>query len=207
MKGLTVRQKEVLEYIKTYIRTYKYPPTVREVADHLKVSVTGAYDHLKALQKKQVIQCNLNRSRAIKVLGDGELYQEDQYRSIPILGSVAAGKPLFAEENMEGHLAVPQGYLRSGKYFALRVKGDSMVDVGIFEEDLIGVSKSKDPRIGSIVVARINEEVTVKTLVEFSKNKVVLRPENQNYDDITINPQIDELAFEGSCVALVRESI
>jgi len=82
-----------------------------------------------------------------------------------------------------------------------------MVDVGIFEEDLIGVSKSKDPRIGSIVVARINEEVTVKTLLEFSKNKVVLRPENQNYDDITINPQVDELAFEGSCVALVRESI
>ena len=82
-----------------------------------------------------------------------------------------------------------------------------MVDVGIYEEDLIGVSKSKDFRVGNIVVARINDEVTVKTLIEMSQTKVVLRPENQNYKDIIVNPETDELAIEGSCVALVRESI
>jgi len=156
MKGLTVRQKEVLEYIKTYIRTYKYPPTVREVAEHLKVSVKGAYDHLKALQKKQAIKCHLNRSRTIKVLGDGDLYQEDQYRSIPILGSVAAGEPLFAEENMEGHLAVPQGYLRSGKYFALRVKGESMKDAGIFDGDITVIHHQSTADNGDIVVALVD---------------------------------------------------
>ena len=82
-----------------------------------------------------------------------------------------------------------------------------MVEAGIFEEDLIGVSKSKTPKIGSIVVARINDEVTVKTLAEMSQTKVILRPENQRYEDITINPQVDDLAIEGSCVALLRESI
>lgn len=82
-----------------------------------------------------------------------------------------------------------------------------MVDIGIFEEDLIGVSKTLNPKIGSIVVARINNEVTVKTLIEFNQNKVILRAENKNYSDIKINPSIDELVIEGSCVALLRESI
>ena len=82
-----------------------------------------------------------------------------------------------------------------------------MVDIGIFEEDLIGVSKSANTKVGSVVVARINNEVTVKTLIEMSQNKVVLRPENQKYDDIIVNPQVEELAFEGSCIALLRESI
>ena len=132
---------------------------------------------------------------------------ESESDEIPVIGLVAAGGPILAQENIEKTIPKSENLLSKNIDYYLRVKGDSMVDVGIFEEDLIGVNKSKDPRIGSIVVARINEEVTVKTLVEFSKNKVVLRPENQNYDDITINPQIDELTFEGSCVALVRESI
>ena len=82
-----------------------------------------------------------------------------------------------------------------------------MVDIGIFEEDLIGVSKSTNTKVGSVVVARINNEVTVKTLIEMSQDKVVLRPENQNYEDIIVNPKVEELDIEGSCVALLRESI
>ena len=82
-----------------------------------------------------------------------------------------------------------------------------MVDIGIFEEDLIGVSKSANMKVGSVVVARINNEVTVKTLIEMSQNKVVLRPENQKYNDITVNPKVEELTIEGTCVALLRESI
>ena len=108
MKGLTERQKQVLEFIKQYIRTSRYPPTIREIAEHLEVSVKGAYDHLKALQRKQVIKCNLNRSRAIKLLGDNEIYEESHSTSVPILGAVAAGKPLFAEENMEGRWRCPR---------------------------------------------------------------------------------------------------
>ena len=82
-----------------------------------------------------------------------------------------------------------------------------MVNIGIFEEDLLGVSKCGNTKVGSVVVARINNEVTVKTLIEMSQNKVVLRPENENYEDIILNPQVEELVIEGSCVALLRESI
>jgi len=183
MKGLTRRQQEVLEYIKSYIRTYKYPPTIREVAEHLQVSVKGAYDHLKALQKKEAIKCNLNRSRAIKVVGDEGPYEADSHKAIPILGSVAAGKPLFAEENMDGTLMVPQGYLRSGKYFALRVRGDSMKDAGIFDGDITVVRHQANADNGDIVVALVDEAVTLKRFY-LEKNRVQLKSENPAYPPI-----------------------
>jgi repressor LexA len=183
MKGLTVRQKEVLDYIKGYIRSYKYPPTVREVADHLKVSVKGAYDHLKALQKKQAIQCNLTRARAMKVLGEDALYDEGKYHTVPILGAVAAGRPLFAEENMDGSLQVPQGYLRPGKYFALRVRGDSMTGAGIFDGDITVMRHQSTAENGDIVVALVDDAVTLKRFF-LEKNRVQLRSENSAYPPI-----------------------
>jgi repressor LexA len=183
MKGLTVRQKEVLDYIKGYIRSCKYPPTVREIADHLKVSVKGAYDHLKALQRKQVIQCGLTRARAMKVLGEGALYDESAYHTVPILGAVAAGRPLFAEENMEGSLQVPQGYLRPGKYFALRVRGDSMTGAGIFDGDITVVRHQSSAENGDIVVALVDDAVTLKRFF-LERNRVQLRSENPAYPPI-----------------------
>ena len=151
-------------------------------------------------EKKGFIKILSGASRGI-VLNDSE---SDQ---IPVIGLVAAGGPILAEENIEKTIPKSNNLLSSDIDYYLRVKGDSMVDIGIFEEDLIGVSKSASTKIGSVVVARINNEVTVKTLIEMSQNKVVLRPENQNYNDIIINPKVDELAIEGSCVALLRESI
>ena len=183
MKGLTLRQQEVLEYIKKYIRTYKYPPTIREVAEHLQVSVKGAYDHLKALQRKQAIKCNLNRSRAIEVMGEGDVYERDAHRAVPILGSVAAGKPLFAEENIDGTLMVPQGYLRSGKYFALRVRGDSMKDAGIFDGDITVVRHQANAENGDIVVALVDDAATLKRFY-LEKNRVQLKSENPAYPPI-----------------------
>ena len=132
------------------------------------------------------------------------LNENDQ---IPVIGLVAAGGPILAEENIEKTIPRSNNLLSDDIDYYLRVKGDSMIDIGIFEEDLIGVSKSANTKVGSVVVARINNEVTVKTLIEMSQNKVVLRPENQNYNDIIVNPQVEELAIEGSCVALLRESI
>jgi repressor LexA len=183
MKGLTRRQEEVLEYIKKYIRTYSYPPTIREVAEHLQVSVKGAYDHLKALQKKQVIQCNLNRSRAIRVVGDQGTLETESHKAIPILGSVAAGKPLFAEENMDGTLMVPKGYLRAGKFFALRVRGDSMKDAGIFDGDITVVRHQANADNGDIVVALVDEAVTLKRFF-LETNRVQLKSENPAYPPI-----------------------
>ena len=201
MKNLTKRQEEILDLIKSHISDFGFPPTRADIANTLGFkSPNAAEQHLRAIEKKGFIKILSGASRGI-------VLSESESDEIPVIGLVAAGGPILAQENIEKTIPKSENLLCKNIDYYLRVKGDSMVDVGIFEEDLIGVSKSKDPRIGSIVVARINEEVTVKTLLEFSKNKVVLRPENQNYDDITINPQVDELAFEGSCVALVRESI
>ena len=163
-------------------------------------SPNAAEQHLRAIEKKGFIKILSGASRGI-VLNDSE---NDQ---IPVIGLVAAGGPILAEENVEKTIPRSNNLFSGDIDYYLRVKGDSMVDIGIFEEDLIGVSKSANMKVGSVVVARINNEVTVKTLIEMSQNKVVLRPENQKYEDIIVNPQVEELAMEGSCIALIRESI
>ena len=201
MKNLTKRQEEILNLIKSHILDLGFPPTRADISRSLGFkSPNAAEQHLRAIEKKGFIKILSGASRGI-VLNDSE---NDQ---IPVIGLVAAGGPILAEENIEKTIPRSNNLLSSDIDYYLRVKGDSMVDIGIFEEDLIGVSKSANTKVGSVVVARINNEVTVKTLIEMSQNKVVLRPENRKYDDIIVNPQVEELAIEGSCVALLRESI
>ena len=201
MKNLTERQKEILDLIKSYIGDYGFPPTRADISKKFGFkSANAAEQHLRAIEKKGFIKILSGASRGI-VLNDLSDHE------IPVIGLVAAGGPILAQENIEKTVPRSNNLLNEKIDFYLRVKGDSMVDVGIFEEDLIGINKSIDPKVGSIVVARINNDVTVKTLIEISRNKVVLRPENVNYDDIVVDPQVDELAFEGSCVSLIRESI
>ena len=201
MKNLTKRQEEILNLIKSHILDLGFPPTRADISRSLGFkSPNAAEQHLRAIEKKGFIKILSGASRGI-VLNDSE---NDQ---IPVIGLVAAGGPILAEENIEKTIPRSNNLLSSDIDYYLRVKGDSMVDIGIFEEDLIGVSKSANTKVGSVVVARINNEVTVKTLIEMSQNKVVLRPENQKYDDIIVNPQVEELAIEGSCVALLRETI
>ena len=201
MKNLTQRQEEILNLIKSHILNLGFPPTRADISRSLGFkSPNAAEQHLRAIEKKGFIKILSGASRGI-VLNDSE---NDQ---IPVIGLVSAGGPILAEENIEKTIPRSNNLLSSDIDYYLRVKGDSMVDIGIFEEDLIGVSKSANMKVGSVVVARINNEVTVKTLIEMSQNKVVLRPENQKYDDIIVNPQVEELAIEGSCVALLRESI
>tara|TARA_Y100000768_G_scaffold116375_1_gene85965 strand:+ start:25635 stop:26240 length:606 start_codon:yes stop_codon:yes gene_type:complete len=201
MKNLTKRQEEILNLIKSHILELGFPPTRADISNKLGFkSPNAAEQHLRAIEKKGFIKILSGASRGI-VLNDLSDHE------IPVIGLVAAGGPILAQENIEKTVPRSNNLLNEKIDFYLRVKGDSMVDVGIFEEDLIGINKSIDPKVGSIVVARINNDVTVKTLIEISRNKVVLRPENVNYDDIVVDPQVDELAFEGSCVSLIRESI
>ena len=201
MKNLTKRQEEILNLIKTHILDLGFPPTRADIARSLGFkSPNAAEQHLRAIEKKGFIKILSGASRGI-ILNDSE---NDQ---IPVIGLVAAGGPILAEENVEKTIPRSTNLLSNDIDYYLRVKGDSMVNIGIFEEDLIGVSKSANTKVGSVVVARINNEVTVKTLIEMSQNKVVLRPENENYEDIILNPQVEELVIEGSCVALLRESI
>jgi repressor LexA len=201
MKNLTKRQEEILNLIKSHIQDLGFPPTRADIAKSLGFkSHNAAEQHLRAIEKKGFISILSGASRGIILNDTGN-------DDIPIIGLVAAGGPILAEENIEKTIPRSNNLLSNEIDYYLRVKGDSMVDAGIFEEDLIGVSKTLNPKIGSIVVARINNEVTVKTLIEFNQNKVTLRPENKNYTDINVNPSIDELVIEGSCVALLRESL
>ena len=201
MKNLTKRQEEILNLIKSHIQDLGFPPTRADIAKSLGFkSHNAAEQHLRAIEKKGFISILSGASRGIILNDTGN-------DDIPIIGLVAAGGPILAEENIEKTIPRSNNLLSNEIDYYLRVKGDSMVDVGIFEEDLIGVSKTLNPKIGSVVVARINNEVTVKTLIEFNQNKVTLRPENKNYTDINVNPSIDELVIEGSCVALLRESL
>ena len=198
MKTLTNRQKEILDLIKSYIVDYGFPPTRAEISKILGFkSANAAEQHLRAIEKKGYIQILSGASRGI-------VLSEDEEMGIPVIGLVAAGGPILAQENIEKRVPVSQSLLKESVDYYLRVKGDSMIDVGIYEEDLIGVKKTTDFKVGTVVVARINDEVTVKTLKKFSSEEVILKAENKNYSDIKINPSVDELNFEGTCVGLLR---
>ena len=197
MKDLTSRQREILELIKSHLKDKGFPPTRADISRTLGFkSHNAAEQHLRAIEKKGFISILAGASRGI-VLNEEE-------KGIPVIGLVAAGGPILAQENIEKRIPTSQSLLSEKVDYYLRVKGDSMVDVGIFEEDLIGVKKTNDIRVGSVVVARINDEVTVKTLKKLSLEEVILKAENENYSDIKVNPSVDELNFEGTCVGLLR---
>ena len=196
MNTLTVRQKEIFEFIKSKISDEGYPPTRMEISNYFGFkSPNAAEDHLKALKKKGFIDVLSGTSRGISL--------SDHDDSIPLIGLVSAGSPMLAEENIEKRIpALPIS--SHGIDYYLRVKGDSMIDVGIFDNDLIAVNKDLKVKKNTIVIARIDDDVTVKTLIEISSKKVVLKAENKDYDDIVINPNKVNLNFEGTCVGLIR---
>ena len=182
MKGLTERQREVFDFIREFIHKNRYPPTIREIADNFRFSVKGSYDHVKALEKKGYLRCHGNRSRAIEVVRDAEADKE-QMASVPLLGSVAAGKPLFAEENLQGYIQVPANALGASAHFAVKVKGDSMKDAGIFDDDTVVVAHQDTAENGDIVVAMVDDAVTLKRFF-LERNRVRLKAENTKYPPI-----------------------
>ena len=181
MNNLTSRQKEIFEFIKSKISKEGYPPTRMEISNYFGFkSPNAAEDHLKALKKKGFIEILSGTSRGISL-------NENLLDHIPVIGLVSAGSPMLAEENVEKKMpALPIS--THGVNYYLRVKGDSMMKI----------------KENTIVIARLDDDVTVKTLKELSDNKVVLRAENKNYEDIVINPNKVSLNFEGTCVGLIR---
>ena len=198
MNDLTTRQSEIFEFIKKEIELNGYPPTRSEIAKVFGFkSPNAAEDHLKALKKKGVLNIVSGASRGISIVKE-EI-------GIPVIGLVSAGGPILAQENIEKRIPSTQNILSHGVDFYLRVKGDSMIEAGILENDLIAVNKKAQIKKGSIVIARINDEVTVKTLKSISSDLVVLQPENSNYSNIEVNPKKETLFFEGTCVGLLRD--
>jgi repressor LexA len=181
MKTLTERQGLVLGFIDGFIDERKYPPTIREIAGNFDISVKGAYDHVKALEKKGYIKCDNKLSRSIEIVGkDGE----EELIKVPVIGNVAAGVPLLAEENYETVITVPASRIKGRAHFALRVRGDSMQDAGILDGDTAIFEQRQSADNGDIVVARINDEaVTLKRYFR-EKNRIKLKAENPVYPPI-----------------------
>jgi repressor LexA len=183
MKGLTARQEETLNYIRKFIDEHSYPPTIRELASSFNISVKGAYDHIKALEKKGRIKCDGNRSRTIEIL-DKKNEAEPETVQIPILGKVAAGTPLFSEENLDGVLNMPAARFNKGKFFALHVSGDSMQDIGILDGDVAIFNQKSTAENGDIIVAMINDEAYTLKRFYREKNRIKLKAENPVYPPI-----------------------
>jgi repressor LexA len=182
MKELTPRQREVLTFITKYINVHAYPPTIREIADHFEISVKGAHDHVGALKKKGCIKGD-KRSRTMEV-GNRGVEELDGDIRIPILGSVAAGAPILAEENWEGTIPIHTSQLRKGhEYFALKIRGDSMIGAGIMDGDLAIIEQQDTAENGEVVVAVVSEAMTLKRYFK-EQTRIRLQPENDKYKPI-----------------------
>jgi repressor LexA len=183
MKELTERQKDVLSFIAEYLKIHSYPPTIREIADHYSISVKGAHDHITALRKKGYLKQIDKRPRTMG-LTHAQMEESSQMLEIPLLGSVAAGAPILAEENFDGNIMIHHSMLKKNrKYFALKVKGDSMSGAGILEGDTAIIEKQNTVRNGEIAVAVINEAVTLKRFFKES-SRIRLQAENPAYTPI-----------------------
>ena len=197
MIKLTARQHEVLEFIRSYIENSGYPPTRADIANELGFkSANASEEHLKALARKGAIEIMPGTSRGIKL---------PEPLGIPIVGRVAAGNPILAEEHIEDYCELPSNFFRPHADYFLTVRGDSMVDVGILDGDLLAVHRTIDVRNGDLVVARIEDEVTVKRLQKGrKKDQITLLPENKDYSPIEVDLRHQSLVFEGLGVGVIR---
>lgn len=200
MEGLTTRQAEILDFIREQVEATGMAPTRAEVALRFGFrSKNAAADHLRALEHKGYIKLYPDRSRGIQLL-----LEEVDEDLLPVIGSVAAGLPLEAIENHEQALPVPRGLFRQRPTYLLRVRGESMKDAGILDGDLIAVYKTSIAKAGQIVVARIDNEVTVKYL-DYDQHQVKLIPANAHFQPILISPE--DLVIEGVFVGLIRDNL
>lgn len=201
MKKLTARQEEVLALVKAHIAESGYPPTRADIARDLGFrSPNAAEEHLKALARKGAIEVIPGTSRGIRL----PVAEPD---GLPVVGQVAAGAPILAAEHIEETCDVPPEMFRPAADFLLRVRGDSMIDVGILDGDLLAVHKTPVARSGDIVVARIEDEVTVKRLRRKSRRRLLLIAENADYEPIEVDLATQAFTVEGLSVGVLRRSM
>ena len=200
--SLTPRQAEILNLIRRHIQDTGYPPTRADIAAELGFkSANAAEEHLKALARKGAIEMIPGTSRGIRL-------PEYEDQGIPLVGRVAAGDPILAEENIEDRIDLPAGFFQPQADYLLRVRGDSMIDAGILDGDLLAVHKTQQATNGQIVVARIDQEVTVKRFQRTrNRDQVLLLPENQAYDPIEVDLAKQAFAIEGLSVGVIRQQI
>jgi repressor LexA len=200
MRPLTARQEEVLQLIKDTMLNTGMPPTRAEIARELGFkSANAAEEHLKALARKGVIEILPGTSRGIRVNSTLEEL------GLPLIGQVAAGEPILAQEHIEGHYRVDPNLFKPSADFLLRVNGMSMKDIGILDGDLLAVHKTTDVHNGQVVIARVGEEVTVKR-IEKKGRQVLLHAENDAFSPIKVDLATQPFNIEGIAVGVIRNA-
>ncbi len=197
---ITAKQQEILEYIKETILKKGYPPAVREICEavHLK-STSSVHSHLETLERNGYIRRDPTKPRAIEILDDMFGLTRREMVQVPMIGTVAAGQPILAEENIEDYFPVPADILPNAEIFMLRVKGESMINVGIFDGDQVIVEKTPVARNGEIIVALVEDSATVKRFYK-EDGYYRLQPENDTMDPIIV-PEVEIL---GRVIGLFR---
>ena len=197
---ITEKQQQILEFIKSEILSKGYPPAVREICEavHLK-STSSVHSHLETLERNGFIRRDPTKPRAIEILDDDFNLTRREIVNIPIVGEIAAGQPIFAQQNIEGYFPLLPEDTPSGRSFMLKVRGDSMIDVGIYDGDRILVKEEHTASNGDIVVALIDDSATVKTFYK-EDGHYRLQPENESMDPIIVN----EVEVLGKVVGLYR---
>ena len=185
MKTLTERQEEVLEFIARFSEENGYPPTVREIGENFGISLRAVQDHIAACQKKGYLSQCQKRSRSFRVIkGDNFSESKTFVTKVPKLGTIAAGKPLLSEENLDGYVTIAEPFVKPGKtYFALNVRGASMVNAGILEGDLAIIEQTEMAAEGQIVVAVVDNAITLKRFYK-EQDRIRLQPENPDFQPI-----------------------
>lgn len=204
MEKLTNRQQDVLKFVKSYIVSHGYPPTVREIGKALDISSPATiHAHLKNLEKKGIIRKDNSKNRAIELLVENELaVPSDEIAKVPLLGKITAGSPIEAIEMPDEYFSLPAYLLPKGKdVFTLKVSGESMINAGIFDGDVVIVERSNTARNGEIIVAMTDEnEVTLKTFYK-EKDHFRLQPENDYMEPIILN----NVTILGKAIGLYRK--
>ncbi len=206
MKGLTPRQREVYEFVLSHIENTCRPPTIREIGEHFGMKSTGTVrDNIRALDKKGYIRQRPRSARGIELVQREGAHMASGSLRVPVLGSIAAGQPLLAVENIEEHIDIDSQFLEKGDVvFGLRVIGDSMRDAGIYDGDYVFVRKQQTADNGDIVAAVIGEEATVKRYFH-EGSRIRLQPANDTMSPIYISPEESELIIAGKIIGVLRK--
>ena len=181
------KQKEILEYMKQEILNKGYPPTVRDICEAVKLkSTSSVHSHLETLEKNGYIRRDPTKPRAIEIIDENFNLTRREMTNVPMVGRVAAGEPILAVENIESYFPIPTEYMPNAESFMLKVKGESMINVGIFDGDQILVEKCNTARNGDMVVALVDDSATVKTFYK-ENGHIRLQPENDTMDPIIVD--------------------
>ena len=197
---ISAKQQEILEYIKSQILERGFPPSVRDICEavHLK-STSSVHSHLETLEKNGYIRRDPTKPRAIEILDDTFNFNRREMVNVPIVGRVAAGEPLLAEQNIENYFPIPMDYMPNNQTFMLKVRGDSMINIGIYDGDFVLVEQTPTARNGEVVVALVEDGATLK---RFFKEEGIyrLQPENDALDPIIVS----EVQIMGKVIGVFR---